>query len=190
MLKTRRQYHFGEKIHLVRERRRVTLREVALAAGVSESLVSQIERNKVSPSIDTLLSIADVLEIDLEYLFKDHKQNKLLTITHSDDTDLLSLDNVIYRHLSSIDNKNVKIEALSIEIEPGGEKGKIEYGHPGFEIGIITGGSCEILYGTEQYLLKEGDSVSFSSDIPHILKNNGKTVLRAIWIITPPRIFT
>ncbi len=190
MLKSKRQYHFGEKIHLVRERRKATLKEVALAAGVSESLISQIERNKVSPSVDTLLSIAEVLEIDLEYLFKDHKKNKALTIVRSHDTDLLSLDKVIYRHLASIDDRKLKIEALELEIEPGGEKGKIEYGHPGYEIGIIIEGSCEILYGTKQFNLNKGDSVSFSSDIPHILRNNSSsTILKAVWIITPPRIF-
>ncbi len=189
MLKSKRQYHFGEKIHLVRERRKATLKEVALAAGVSESLVSQIERNKVSPSVDTLLSIAEALDIDLEYLFKDHKKNTILNIMHADDTDFLSLDKVLYRHFASIDERNIKIEALSLEIKPGGEKGKIEYGHPGFEIGIIIEGSCKILYGTEEYLLNEGDSVSFSSDIPHILKNNSSSILKAIWIITPPRIF-
>ena len=43
----------------------------SLAAGVSESLVSQIERNRVSPAIDTLLALADALDIDLEYLFEE-----------------------------------------------------------------------------------------------------------------------
>jgi transcriptional regulator with XRE-family HTH domain len=61
------QFKFGEKIRAVRERRSLTLREVAEQAGVSESLVSQIERNRVSPALDTLLSIADVLDLDLEY---------------------------------------------------------------------------------------------------------------------------
>ncbi len=183
------QYLFGERIHLVRERRGATLKEVALAAGVSESLISQIERNKVSPSVDTLLSIAEALEIDLEYLFKDHKKNKKITIINSSKTDFLSMEKVIYRHLASIDEGNQEIEALELEIEPGGEKGKIEYGHPGNEIGIIIEGTGEILYGTERYLLSKGDSISFSSDIPHILKNTGTTLLKAIWIITPPRIF-
>ena len=50
--------------------------KVAEKAGVSESLVSQIERSKVSPSLDTMLTIADVLEIDLEYLFRDFKKDK------------------------------------------------------------------------------------------------------------------
>ena len=59
-------FRFGEKLRTVRERKGYTLKVVAQAAGVSESLVSQIERNRVSPAIDTLLSLADALEIDLE----------------------------------------------------------------------------------------------------------------------------
>ena len=62
-------YRFGEKLRAVRERKGYTLKVVASKAGVSESLVSQIERNKVSPAIDTLLTLADVLEINLEFLF-------------------------------------------------------------------------------------------------------------------------
>ena len=46
---------FGEKIREVRERKHLTMREVAEKAGVSESLISQIERNKISPAIDTLV---------------------------------------------------------------------------------------------------------------------------------------
>ena len=63
-------YHFGEKLRQVREHRGYTLKVVAQRAGVSESLVSQIERNHVSPAIDTLLALADVLDINLEYLFE------------------------------------------------------------------------------------------------------------------------
>ena len=62
-------YHFGEKLRTVREKKGYTLKVVAQKAGVSESLVSQIERNKVSPAIDTLLNLADVLDINLEFLF-------------------------------------------------------------------------------------------------------------------------
>ena len=76
MVKSEIKYTFGGKLRAVRERKNITLKEVARLAGVSESLVSQIERNKVSPSIDTLLTLADVLDIDHEYLFSDYKMNK------------------------------------------------------------------------------------------------------------------
>ena len=74
-------FSFGEKIRIVRERKQITLKQVAEAAEISESMVSQIERNKVSPSIDTLLSIADFLEIDVDYLFSDYRKSRKVVIT-------------------------------------------------------------------------------------------------------------
>ncbi len=183
-------FKFGDKIRIVRERKGITLKEVAVKANVSESLVSQIERNKVSPSIDTLLSIVDVLDIDLEYLFRDYKKNKRVNIVRADERNRLILKNVKYEQLSILTepSKEHSIEAISLEIQPGAEKGDIEYGHIGNELGIILEGKGELLYGTEVYELNEGDSVSFSSDIPHNLKNVGKKILKAIWVITPPRM--
>ncbi|MBI9099897.1 MAG: helix-turn-helix transcriptional regulator [Spirochaetaceae bacterium] len=188
-------YRFGEKIRLVRERRGMTLKEVGSVANVSESLVSQIERNKVSPSVDTLMAITDALDIDPEYLFRDYKKKRNIHITQKKDRNSLTLNNVVYHQLASISNtdsnsQETEVETMVIEIVPGGQKGDIEYGHPGNEIGIILSGIGELLYGTETYDLNKGDSVSFSSDIPHILKNKGDDILKAIWIITPPRVFS
>ena len=72
---------FGSRLRAVRERRQMTLREVARKAGVSESLVSQIERDKVSPSIDTLLNITEALGVHPEYLFRGLDPRGDLTIT-------------------------------------------------------------------------------------------------------------
>ena len=66
IVKEKMKYLFGHKLRTVRERKGYTLKDVASRAEVSESLISQIERNKVSPSIDTLLLIADILDIDYE----------------------------------------------------------------------------------------------------------------------------
>ena len=74
----KRTYHFGEKLRAVRERKGYTLKVVAQKAGVSESLVSQIERNHVSPAIDTLLALADVLDINLEFLFEEYILKQLI----------------------------------------------------------------------------------------------------------------
>ena len=126
---------FGVKLRTVRERRGVTLKEVASIAQVSESLVSQIERNKVSPSVDTLLSIAEALEIDLEYLFKDYKRNKVVKIISKDNRDHLVLNKVVYEQLSCINDGQNRVEAFKLIIEPAGEKGTLEYGHTGSEIG-------------------------------------------------------
>jgi len=190
LLKGDIKYRFGEKLRLVREKRGMTLKSVALKAQVSESLVSQIERNRVSPSIDTLFTIADVLEIDLDYLFRDFKQNKKVDLVREEERESIVTPQVTYRQLSVIEDhfEEYSIEAFLMEINPQGEKGSTDYGHVGREFGYIMEGKGELLYGTETYPLKKGDSIAFSSDIPHIFRNTGKGVLKAIWVITPPRM--
>jgi len=189
LIKKSARYRFGEKIRSVRERKGITLKEVAEMVSVSESLVSQIERNKVSPSIDTLLTIADALQIDLEYLFRDYKKSKQVDIVRAGEGDSIVQPGVVYHQLSMMPEAHDEyaIEAFMLEISPGKEKGDSVYGHPGKELGIIQEGRGELVYGTQRHILEKGDSISFPSDIPHILRNTGTALLKAIWVITPPR---
>src|SRR5574344_3164187 len=88
-------YHFGEKLREVREKKKLTLKAVATKAGVSESLVSQIERNHVSPAIDTLLSLAEVLDINLEYLFEEYNRKRPVQIIRAGERRQLNEDDVV-----------------------------------------------------------------------------------------------
>ncbi len=182
-------HRFGEIIRTVRERRGITLKQVAGRIGVSESLVSQIERNKVSPSVDTLISLADVLEIDLEYLFKDYKRRKGATIVRPEERVSRTSGGVSYEKLTIINDprEEFAVEALMLIIDPGAERGDKEYGHRGKELGVILEGEGRLEYGDKEYTLAKGDCVSFDSDIPHTLKSCGTVAMKAVWIITPPK---
>jgi transcriptional regulator with XRE-family HTH domain len=182
-------YWFGEKIRAVRERKGLTLKEVAENAGVSESLVSQIERNRVSPASDTLLSLADVLDLDLEYLFSDYRRERLVRVTRSNERDTFTRPGVLYERLAQLEtSKNQDgIEAYYITIEAGQENRSTEYGHPGWELGIVVEGNAELSIGTQNYELAPGDSVSFRSDAPHVIANRWETPLKILWVITPPK---
>ena len=188
----RPEYRFGEKIREIRESQSVTLKQLAERMGVSASLISQIENNKVSPSIDTLLNLADLLDIDPEYLFRDFRKKRKVRIVRAEERNRLSMGDVQYELLTppAAPDEDFALETMELIITPGGEKGSQDYGHPGRELGIILSGEGELQYGTESYTLKQGDSLSFSSSVPHILINKGKKELRAIWIITPPRLFS
>jgi transcriptional regulator with XRE-family HTH domain len=182
-------YSFGERLRAVRERRGITLRDVAARAGVSESLVSQIERSRVSPSIDTLLSLADVLEVDLEHLFADYRRKKGVNLVRAGERRTVSTDSVTYEQLARIRERadEYAIEALQLTIAPDGSRGNEEYGHRGSELGVILTGTAELVYGGATYHLEPGDSASFASDIPHVLKNAGDCPLVALWVTSPPR---
>jgi transcriptional regulator with XRE-family HTH domain len=183
-----RVYQFGEKIRAVRERRSLTLKEIAKKAGVSESLVSQIERNRVMPAIDTLLAVADALDIDLEYLFSDYRRERAVKLVRKQDRLSFSRPGVLYERLARLDGPaGDGIEAYSITLEPGAKTGGREYGHRGWELGIVESGRAELRTGNQLYRLHAGDSVSFRADAPHELANPGHRLLRVIWIITPPK---
>ena len=182
-------YPFGEKLRAVRERRGLTMKEVAEKAGLSESLISQIERNRVSPAIDTLFSLVEILDLDLEYLFSDFRKERSVQIVRVNERRVLTMPGCSYEQLVGAGTKDELhgIEAFVLSIQPGNEKGNREYGHPGRELGIITQGRGEFLIGTACHVLETGDSISFEADVPHILRNTGDTLLQAYWIVTPPR---
>ncbi len=183
-------YRFGEKIRAVRERRSLTLKDVAERAGVSESLVSQIERNRVSPAIDTLLSLADALDIDLEYLFSDYRKERSVRVLRWQERTSSTRPGVLYEKLAQLDGEGQGrhgIEAYYITLEPGAKTGGTEYGHPGFELGIVQEGRAELTVGAKSYVLEVGDSATFRADSPHVLANAGSGVLKVFWIITPPK---
>ena len=180
----------GRKLKDVRERRRLTLRQVADGAGVSESMISQIEHDRVSPSVDTLLSLARTLEVDLDYLFAGVQTRPRVVVLRRAERASKEVAGVRYEQLAAMTDPTDQyaIEAVVVSIAPGGERGSREYGHPGKELGVILKGEAQLLHGRETYALEEGDSVSFASAAPHRLRNTGAEILQALWVNTPPRM--
>ncbi len=182
-------YKFGSKIRKIREKKNFTLKDVADKLNVSESLISQIERDKISPAIDTLLKIIEVLDIDLDYIFSDFKKERNVILVKKSETRKIIEGGVTYYQLSRIsDEEKYEMEAYILEIEPHSEKGSSEYGHPGKELGYIIEGKGEFIIGKKSYILNKGDSISFSASIPHTLKNTGNKKLKAFWVVTPPKM--
>jgi transcriptional regulator with XRE-family HTH domain len=182
-------FDFGEKIRSIREKKSLTMKELAEKAGVSESLISQIERNKVSPAIDTLLAIVDVLDIDLEYLFSGFKREGKVNLVRKNERRHIVTKEYIYERLAQTGEPGDEhgIEAYVLVLPEGGKSGSTEYGHNGKELGLVMEGKAEFTIGTQTYALGEGDSISFSSNLPHLLKNVGSGVMKAFWVITPPK---
>lgn len=184
-------FRVGEKIRTVRENKGYTLKMVAKAAGVSESLVSQIERNHVSPAIDTLLALAEVLDINLEFLFEEYRRERLVHITRAKERAEIKEDKIVFELLSSNlgNGQNDSFESYLIKIPAHSRTNRGSYGHIGREFGLILKGVCTLKYEGHEYSLEEGDSVSFSAACPHTIQNNTDEILEAVWTVTPPQRF-
>ena len=188
---TRKKYHFGEKIRAVREKKHMTLKAVAQLAGVSESLVSQIERNRVSPAIDTLLSLATVLDINLEYLFEEYNRRRPVTVIRMGERRTMHEDDVSYEEVAQPNERDGQhsLEGYIITVPAGSHTHRGSYGHLGHEMGIIIEGNARLHYENREYDLAEGDSIMFSAGAPHTLENTGPIPVKALWVVSPAQRF-
>lgn len=182
---------FGEKLRKVREHKGYTLKMVARAAGVSESLVSQIERNHVSPAIDTLLALAEVLDINLEFLFDEYRRERPVHIIRYDERPTIHEDDVTYEQIAKPEDEDKAnaLESYVLKIPAHSHTHRGSYGHIGREFGVIIQGTGLLKYENHEYTLNKGDSVSFPASCPHTLENIGEDTLKAIWTVTPPQRF-
>jgi len=160
--------------------------ELARLAGVSRSLISQVEQDLADPSVETLRRIAIALGIPIALLFEERSapngmvvrkgQHKILQIPES---------NLVYELLTP--DLNRQIEFIRIEVEPGKpDPGRLAFAHQGEECSVVLSGQLHVWINDEEFVLNAGDSIAFDSGQPHSLANLGaeKTVL--ITAITPP----
>ncbi|WP_022666952.1 helix-turn-helix domain-containing protein [Desulfospira joergensenii] len=177
----------GALLRATRSSRHLTIKEVATKAGVSSSLLSQIERNRISPSLDTLLQLLEVYGVSPNNFFKDYQTHSRVEIVRKDDRKIHQRKGFTYEKLSGEGQAkgNHSFNAFFMALEPGQERGDASDGHLGRELGIVVSGSARLTYGEEEFEIHEGDSVSFFSQIPHVIKNISDTLFKAYWVVTP-----
>jgi uncharacterized cupin superfamily protein len=177
----------GALLRAIRNTRQFTIKDVAAKAGISSSLLSQIERNRISPSLDTLLQLLEVYGVSPDKFFKDYETQSQVEIIRKNERKIYKRKGFSYEKLcgESQTKGNHSFNAFFLELAPGQERGDAEDGHLGRELGIIISGSAQLIYGEEQHQLQTGDAVSFFSQIPHLIRNTSDTLLQAYWVVTP-----
>lgn len=175
-------------VHLkeLRSRRRLTVRELATRSGISHATISLIERDKTSPSVDTLAAMLDALGTTLVGFFDDIHQSMPHSPFYSSE-DLLEIGNakaISYRMLGA-NHPNRRILMLRETYGIGAETGEA-FSHAAQETGFVLRGAVEVTVGAESRILREGDGYYFDSQTPHRFRNVGDTVAEIISAVTPP----
>lgn len=176
----------GAVLKKYRERLGKKQGEVASEAKISTSMLSQIERSMVSPSIDTLYALCEVLGLSVSRLFSLIEDDVKVRV-HREGERLINRQNgVSYEQLEVSPDSNYPFEMFLLAVEPGKEIGVSGNGHEGSETGYILEGEGVLVVDEKEYPLCAGDSVSFQASVPHRLKNESTTLLKAVWSAAPP----
>jgi transcriptional regulator with XRE-family HTH domain len=197
----------GEKIKAIRLQRNLKIIDVSRKTGLSSSMISQVERSLISPSIDTLKKIGEAINIPVSFLFEDYDdeiKNEEIISKETSETEsasnIVSERSVVVRlHQRKVlspgpgvtfyllnPDLSGPIEFIYNIYEPGTGTGNEQYSHPGHECGLILEGELHVSIGDKEYILKKGDSITFSCETPHSKSNRGSVPCICIWANTPP----
>ena len=194
----------GERIRAERSRSGQTVRALAGEAGVSASLISQIETGKAQPSVGTLYAIATALGIGVEDLLSEdgrkHPQGgrsdvpaardggRVGPVVRPGDQEVIELESgVTWELLGQV--PGVHTEFLRVTYPPGAASSSSErlMRHPGTEYGYLVSGELVLGLGFEEHLLRPGDAFCFESSTPHSYRNDGPEPAVGIWFVREDR---
>jgi len=179
----------GAKLRHARKVKKLRLKDVALAVGCSESLLSKIECDKTTPSLRTLHRIVTVLDTSIASMFADPKESEV-TLYRDGERPVVVIGEPDRANAIRLERLTPYVEGQALDgnvhvVAPGATNGG-EIKHVGEEVGFILEGELELTVGSTTYQLKAGDSFFFRSELPHSYRNTGNKTVRVLWVNSPP----
>lgn len=175
----------GREIKRLRKLREWTLEQLASASGVSAGLLSQVERGQGNPSFNTLVQVSHALGIPVARLVAGEQMSS--PVVRREERRRLNLgDKELVLAEMLTPRLDSALEAIRIVTEPGYSTKDTPFVHEGEEFGIVLEGTHAVNVGGAHYVLRAGDSISYSSTIPHWYENPGEVTSVSLWVVTPP----
>ncbi|MGA9814400.1 MAG: XRE family transcriptional regulator [Terriglobales bacterium] len=178
-------YALGEKLRNLRLKKSLGLVELGRHTGLSPAMLSKLERGKLFPTLPTLLRIAMVFGVGLDFFFTDERKRHVVSIVRRQER-LKFPENagssVIAYNFESLDFKasERKLNAFYAEFEAVPAEQVRPHQHPGVELLYLISGKLELTISSERHVLEEGDAVYFDSAVRHSYRRVGKNRCSAV----------
>ncbi len=180
-----RRYEIGSKLRALRLRKKLGLVELGRHTGLSPALLSKLERGRMFPTLATLLRIAMVFSVELDYFFADHRKHRALAIVRR--AARLRFPEAPGRrdpafHFESLTFPvaEPKCEAYLATFHPVAEGKARPHEHPGAEVIYVLSGELGVTIETAEHLLESGDAMYFDSSVPHSYRRTGRSACSAL----------
>jgi transcriptional regulator with XRE-family HTH domain len=178
-------YDIGGKIRTLRLKKKMGLVELGKHTGLSPALLSKIERGRLFPTLPTLLRIALVFGVGLEFFFAGARDKPLVAVVRRHERVRLperpqARDSAY--HFESLDYPAVerRFNAYYAEFLPVEPDKRRPHDHGGAEFIYVLRGTLSVQIGNDEHALGRGDSIYFDSSIPHSYSRSGERTCSAI----------
>ena len=186
-----RKYAIGNKLRRLRLRKSMGLLELSKHTGLSPALLSKLERDLMHPTLPTLLRIAMVFSVGLEYFFNPEPRPVLAIVRKKER--LRFPDSPDSAHVSyyfeSLDFPvtDRALNSYLAEFEPVEAEHSRLHEHPGIEFLYVLGGRLELRTGDDRHELAEGDAIYFDCTVPHGYRRIGAKRTTALVVALAPQ---
>jgi transcriptional regulator with XRE-family HTH domain len=177
-------YAIGAKIRSLRLKKKMGLVELGKHTGLSPALLSKIERDRLFPTLPTLLRIALVFGVDLAFFFAGAREKPVVSVIRK--TDRVRLperegSDSAYK-FESLDYpvSERKFDSYYADFLPISRGALRLHDHPGVELIYTLQGTLSVHIGGEEHTLEAGDSMYFDSSVPHGYRRSGTRACSAI----------
>jgi transcriptional regulator with XRE-family HTH domain len=181
----------GTKIKERRQKKRLTLEDLAAKTGLTKSVLVMIEKDETVPPLGTLLKLSKALDISMAYFFEDEVELERISVTRSGERVRVKRRphhqegevDYIYESLES-KNPNKHMEPFLVEFLPLETGDMVFMSHEGEEFHFVLEGKVEFRTDDRVEVLYPGDSLYFESEINHSFRSlDGKParVVACVW---------
>lgn len=179
------EYDLGARLKVLRGRHKLSQRELAKRAGITNATISLIESNRLNPSIGVLKKVLDGVPIGLADFFSLEIEAPTKTFFAEQELVEIGKGSISYRLVGSDLNRQ-SVQIIFERYQPGSDTGRVLLSHEGEEGGIVIAGRLEVTVGDQMRILGPGEAYYFASHIPHRFRNVGRDMCEVISACTPP----
>ena len=184
-----RPYAIADKLRTLRLRKSMGLAQLAEHTGLSQAMLSRLEKGRLIPTLPTLARIATVFSVGLDYFFTDPRKRYAVAVVRRDERKLFPSDPkapAVSWHFESLDFRvnDRKLNGYLAHFHPLPPDKVMPHHHPGVELLYIITGKLEIAIGTDKYELGPGDAIYFDALQKHSYRSLVKTNCTAMVVTT------
>lgn len=178
-------FDVGTRLRQLRRDRGLSQRELAKRASVTNSTISLIEQNSVSPSVSSLKKILDALPVSISAFFAGDAVARPQPFYRAAEMTEIG-DGILSWRLVAARRPDRSMSILHERYPPGADTGEDMLEHEGEEGGVVTAGEIEVTVNREVAILRAGDAYYFDSRLPHRFRNIGTRECVIVSANTPP----
>ena len=162
----------ADRIRELRLDKGLTLKQLAQAAEISQAFLSRIENHKVSLTIAGLERLARALGVSMSAFFEEDDRTLPIAVCRAGRGEhgrLRGARGYAYETLAAAKSGKL-MEPLIVDIASARQPVSLKT-HSGDEFNYVLEGEYCLLYGKDEILLQEGDSVYYDASVPHAARS-------------------